>query len=106
MAKFITIGEAENHPNYIFICPGCGSQHEIFTSKPNRLGAIWQLDGSVDSPTITPEVDSCLTNNGEIIYRCHFTLAKGKITFMDDCTHEKAGKTLTLPDIATAEPSV
>lgn len=106
MAKLIAIGNADNHPDYIFICPGCGSQHEIYTSKPNRLGAIWEFDGNIDKPTITPSVNSSAEDNGVVFFRCHFFIKKGKIKFLEDCTHAFSGQTLDLPDIEQPEQFV
>ena len=99
MAKLLAIGSAENHPDYLLICPGCGSQHEIYTTKPNRLGAQWSFDGDIDKPTIAPSVNSSASDNGVVFYRCHFFVNEGQIQFLPDCTHEYAGQTLELPDI-------
>jgi len=55
----------------------------------------WTWNGSVDKPTIKPSV---LSNDGQGNI-CHSFINDGKIQFLEDSTHELAGKTLNLLEV-------
>lgn len=73
------------------MCPGCKTGHWFDKD-------IWTFNGDMSYPTISPSV---LITGGGTNMRCHSFITDGKIKFLDDCTHELAGQTVDLPDIAT-----
>jgi hypothetical protein len=78
---------------YVFYCPGCESNHLINIS-PNRA-SFHKLTGTSEKPTIRASVLS----RGDVKSgkpRCHSFVTDGKIKFLEDCTHNLAGKTVTL----------
>lgn len=86
-----------------FRCPACGCDHQVsvgpksFWNPPN-----WTFNGDRNNPTINPSV--LVTRkmpNGE--ERCHSFIRDGKIQYLNDCTHEFAGKTVELPDYTENE---
>jgi hypothetical protein len=99
-----------------FTCPGCGDAHMIpieGMAPPGRHA--WTWNGSLDAPTITPSIDVkvghyvsthqegdpcwCGKGYGVECYRCHSTVAEGRITFCSDSTHKLAGQTVDLPEV-------
>jgi len=81
-----------NWPNrYIFYCPGCEDNHTIDTGPYGHI-----LTGTQNKPTIKPSVLSNAKNNPGSP-RCHSWVTGGRIKFLDDCTHDLAGKTVNLP---------
>lgn len=58
----------------------------------------WVWDGSVDTPTLYPSI---LTkgNNETGEHVCHSWINKGKVQFLNDCTHDLACKIVDLYDV-------
>jgi hypothetical protein len=99
---------------YLFYCEGCDGLHGVTDS--------WQFNHSFESPTFSPSVlvkstkltDKGLADleawekegypnrNGEpfdnVPTVCHSFVSDGKIQYLNDCTHELAGKTVELLD--------
>lgn len=79
---------------HVVNCPGCGYWHLFDLGR-------WQFNGDLDRPTFSP---SMLVNANidrtkhPKLHRCHSFVRDGKIQFLNDCTHELAGKTVDLPD--------
>jgi len=100
-----------------FYCPGCKETHRI-NNNPNHH---WDFNGDVEKPTLKPSIlersghycdwaskDDCwCTYNKEhpdnpapfTCHICHSFVTDGRIQFLSDCTHDKAGQTLELEDI-------
>lgn len=97
-----------------FRCPGCKDVHDV------RVGGShpWTWNGDVERPTFQPSIlvrsghyashfnGSCwCTYNAEhpddpVSFKCaicHSFVTDGQIQFLNDCTHELAGKTVPLP---------
>lgn len=97
-------------------CPGCNDIHAVNVG-PNG----WGYNGNPESPTLTPSVHSksghfarangdatpgnCYCDVKERIpdwdddhkcVSCHSYVRAGKIEFLSDCSHDKAGQTLEL----------
>lgn len=74
-----------------FWCPGCGFAHQINTT--------WTFDGNEASPTFAPSV-LVDWQEGPAFSRkvCHSFIRSGEIMYLDDCTHELAGKTVPMVD--------
>lgn len=75
----------------MFFCPGCGYEHFVNT---NRNGHVF--NGDFDKPTFTPSV----LVHGQ--HRCHSFITEGKIKYLNDCSHQLAGQTITLPEVHDA----
>ena len=81
---------------YWFHCPGCKYEHCVSVNgKPNRSGASWTWNGSMDSPTFSPSI---LCNPDFPEHRCHCFVKEGYIQFLDDCFHSLKGQTVELPE--------
>ncbi|MCA3455420.1 MAG: ammonia monooxygenase [Rhodobacter sp.] len=98
-----------------FWCPGCGGPHLITVSRDaDPDGPCWGFDGDGDCPTFTPSI---LVRTGHFVEPngghcdrsgdpdwpcdcicCHSFVTKGRILFLQDCTHHLAGQTVDLPD--------
>lgn len=60
----------------------------------------WTWNGSVEAPTLRPSILSSGTSflsDGE--HRCHSWVNDGSVIFLDDCSHDLAGKTMDLLDV-------
>lgn len=84
-------GDARNHPDFLFWCPGCQCCHGVWTTKPNYLGARWGFDGNLDHPTFSPSIVTRSENSV-----CHLFVRNGTIQFLTDSTHALAGKTVPM----------
>jgi hypothetical protein len=87
-----------------FWCPGCDEMHVV--RVPPHPHA-WGFNGNGDAPTFTPSVLTWRDANPDAApgfekyreaYRCHSFVTDGRIQFLGDCTHDKAGQTVELPD--------
>jgi len=107
-----------------FECPGCGEKHSV-TVNSKTSGANWQFNGDLDSPTLKPSVlvrvghyvkgqpqpPNCVNCNSQEsddpwpwpCSQCHSFVENGNIRFLNDCTHELAGQTVPLPEVAYGE---
>ena len=81
-----------------FWCPGCGQAHQITVSRDAAPdGPCWGFNGDGDCPTFTPSV--LVTGDPRLPQtRCHSYVTRGRILFLQDCTHPLAGQTVDLPD--------
>jgi len=106
---------AENSGNVFFECPACGVPHGVNCGK--GYGPMWSWDGNIDKPTFSPSVlviaqyyeppateeniqkiRSGEIKQAKVEYRCHSFVRAGRIQFLNDCTHELAGKTVDIPE--------
>ena len=79
-----------------FWCPGCFQAHQITVSRDAAPeGPCWGFDGDGDCPTFTPSI---LVRGGRHGGVCHSFVTRGRILFLQDCTHHLAGLTVDLPD--------
>ncbi|MBY5988224.1 DUF6527 family protein [Roseovarius atlanticus] len=92
-----------------FMCPGCQQAHHVTVDGSRG----WTFNGDGDRPTFSPSVlvsgtvpitdeEHARLMAGEKIEPvsliCHSFVTDGRIRFLNDCTHDLAGKTLDLPD--------
>lgn len=89
-----------------FWCPGCDSTHVIRVRDDQGQRPSWTYNGNPEAPTFQPSI---LVTSGRRVKPdyvpqeddppecCHSFVTDGKIMFLDDCTHELAGKTVPLP---------
>jgi hypothetical protein len=78
MAKVRRVGD-----HWFFWCPACQLQHSF-----DRSG--W-FNGCLTRPTRRPAIFTQATG-------CHLFLSGGLLTYLRDCPHAMAGKTLELPE--------
>lgn len=92
-----------------FMCPACKHEHVVSTRAHN-----WNHD--TEHPTFAPSilvtwVDYTIKDDAVIDEKsikemiCHSFIKSGNIQFLDDCTHEFAGKTKTLPEHGDSKSS-
>lgn len=81
---------------YCFFCPACDTIHE--------LDEKWQFNQDCEKPTFYPSIkvswkqwDSDFKTHVQKI--CHSYVTDGKIRYLSDCTHSKAGQTVELPEL-------
>ena len=84
-----------------FWCPGCTGPHLITVSRDaDPDGPCWGFNGDGDCPTFTPSI--FVNRPGPSFHpgvpSCHSYVTKGRILFLQDCTHPLAGQTVDLPD--------
>lgn len=84
-----------------FWCPGCFRAHQITLSQAAAAhSGGWGFNGDGDCPTFTPSI---LVNPPGPSFNpgapsCHSFVTKGRILYLQDCTHRLAGCTVDLPD--------
>lgn len=84
--------------DYIFFCPGCECLHGVWTTNRNGNNAMWEFNGDLQKPTVSPSLHvKWVRNKGEPI-SCHSFVKEGKIQFLTDCTHKLAGQIIDLTD--------
>lgn len=60
----------------------------------------WTWNGSTDAPTLRPSVlTQGYSELSEAPFRCHSWINDGAAQFLDDCSHDLAGKTVELLDV-------
>lgn len=84
---------------YSFFCPGCKCHHVFYTKKQHDKAPVWTFNGNIERPTFRASllVNKDLSCPG--MPKCHLFITDGKIQYLNDCTHELAGKTIEMEDI-------
>ena len=89
--KFYVLIDNPTEKRYGFHCEGCGNSHFVRVRGPKPC---WKVHGvEEDKPTVSPSIR---VRAGRHI--CHSFVKDGKIQYLNDCTHELAGKTVEIPD--------
>src|SRR4051812_28849064 len=82
-------GQETGEASYWLWCPGCGDAH--------RITNLWSFNGDTERPTFEPSI---LSEGGPPgTPRCHSFLREGVWQFLDDSTHELAGKSVPMVDL-------
>lgn len=94
----IRVAEIEFIMRAAMFCPACKMLLTLpihKTENAQQDGPGWAWNGSLESPTLTPSI---LTVGGPVDKRtrCHAYITDGNWVFLDDCTHEYAGKTVPM----------
>lgn len=103
MKEVIALVEDElKNEQALFECPGCGSAHAPYIK--GKGVPVWGFNNDLVKPTFTPSIlvkgHLGENKNGKDIYGvCHSFVTDGQIRFLNDCTHELAGKTVPLKPI-------
>jgi len=85
-----------------FECPGCGMSHCV-TVGPGE-GPRWTWDGNAAAPTFSPSLLVRYTwgpQKEQVV--CHSYIRNGRIEFLADCTHARAGQTVDIPGYDTID---
>ena len=92
------INKHNERQGYIFHCPACGHSHVFYTVRQRLNGPLWHFNGNMERPTFRPSllVNKDLSNKS--VPRCHIFVTGGRIQYLNDCTHEFAGKTIEMED--------
>ena len=80
---------------YGFHCPGCQHMHGVYTELHYRPQGVWSFNGDFEKPTFAPSL--LVTWNEDGPRRCHSFIREGRIEYLNDCTHELAGKVVAIP---------
>lgn len=85
------------HGGYVFMDVSSGSP--MFISEKR---CMW--NGDRDTPTFCPSIyeSTVLSDSNGHLYKYvnHLFIERGKIIYCNDCTHEMAGQTVDMVDIA------
>lgn len=93
------LAEKPYAPDVLFHCPGCKTQHGVWTDKPASNGARWSWNGDMERPTFSPSLLITVEwREADGMHRqvCHSFVREGQIQFLSDCTHALAGQTVPL----------
>ena len=90
-----------NHEEYSFLCPGCKMGHKFVVKwghgKGNQPQPMWSFNGNMEKPTFSPSLLNTWTYGPQHTKKvCHLFLREGILEFLNDCTHELAGKKVPL----------
>ena len=90
MRKLIKLNNRNpDEPEYLFWCPACENYHWFKTSGP---GPIWQWNGSLDKPTISPDIVGVIEMKGDLVTKsCRVRVTDGVIEYLQGSYHERAG---------------
>jgi len=70
----------------------------VITKGDRDKTPCWTWNGDTEKPTLKPSILTRLpTYKGVMI--CHSFVTDGLVQFLDDCTHQFAGQTLSLLDV-------
>lgn len=97
MSGFIKLSDVieESNGTLFFECPGCKMLHGVNINRPNS--PKWSWDGNKSKPTFSPSVLVTGKYGAEQKeLRCHSFVKNGEIQFLNDCSHELAGKTVPM----------
>lgn len=85
---------------FLVECPGCKMYHMVHTKQPSPNGAKWTFDGNMEKPTLSPSLMVRYPyGNDKKFQTCHSFIRKGEWQFLNDCTHDLAGKTVPMVEL-------
>lgn len=79
-----------NSDRYLFECPACECCHYI--------NDTWTITGG-DNLTVRPSIFVNKDRANPEAHVCHLYITDGNIQYLEDCSHEYAGKTVEMIDI-------
>lgn len=99
MKTVLLTNQDETEHSLVFLCPGCGEHHPVRIRSDNAARPSWKWNGNRERPTFEPSLlVRCAYVDGRPTRVCHSFVTDGRIQFLSDCTHDKAGQTVDLPD--------
>lgn len=83
----------------VYYCPACRHYHAVTVRGQNECGAgPWKWNGDEERPALSPSVKHRrVDEEGE--YVCHHFVERGRIRYLNDCTHEFAGRTIMMESV-------
>ncbi len=85
-------------------CPGCSTIHGFPCFEPTWGGSKWEFDGDYKLPSFLPSIEFTGYDKVKDEHKkCHYILAKGKISYLSGTTHHLKGQVVPLPDIPHKE---
>lgn len=95
--------EAGEVIGYVFRCLGCGEIHQVAVQPhENENGESWTFNGDLEKPTFNPSIVNrweSQPSTTKLPKRCHLYIVNGNILYLFDCTHDKAGEVVEIPEI-------
>jgi len=82
------IGVNNTSIRWLFECLACSCCHYI--------NHTWTITGPEDSLTVTPSIFVNKDRVNPDAHACHLFIRDGKIQYLEDCSHEYAGKTIEM----------
>ncbi len=89
MKDLVVIQDDGDWKHILWHCDGCNTMHAV--PVKGTKGPIWDWNGSLTSPTLSPSVS---TKREGLC--CHIFMRNGVVEFLSDCTHDKANKQIPL----------
>lgn len=91
-----------------FHCPGCKMNHQIQIGT--GVGTRWAFNGDYSKPTFSPSVLCTWSEPNDdpakfdfpcfdVQKVCHSFVVNGVIQFLNDCTHDLAGKNVPMVEL-------
>lgn len=86
---------------YQLKCPGCDQLHFIYvrgaSARLSNKVPEWEFNGDIKRPTFSPSL-LLKSTRGESNenHVCHSFIRDGNWQFLNDCTHDLAGKTVPM----------
>lgn len=72
----------------------------VVLGNATRAGTpCWSWNGDMEKPTLKPSILTGDDEHSRATRKCHSFVTDGKIQFLEDSTHEFAGRTMDLLDI-------
>ena len=97
-----SFGMYHDKKGFNFWCPACDMPHGIPVEGPNS----WRWNGNLNQPSFTPSIkvtmgprvdpDTGLALPESKRRICHSFVTDGKIEYCSDCTHQRAGQTVSM----------
>lgn len=102
LGPYLSISSSAGSPSGLVLkhwCPACEGYHRIHVEKPNHINAVWSWNQNIVCPSFVPLINISATDpdDGELRYRCHYSITDGNLIYCSDCTHALSGKTVQLP---------
>ena len=91
MSDRATVYREGEHDFLWFYCAGCETNHRVPVTGPRK----WTWNGRVDLPTLAPSILVTWTTPAGA-HCCHSFVTDGRIRYLQDSTHARAGQTVDL----------
>lgn len=93
MSLLKPISDDSKPVGWVVHCPGCNRKHVLYTHSEQHPN--WHFNKNMIAPTFSP---SLLVKYGQGVV-CHSFIRDGQWQFLNDCTHELAGKTVPMVEV-------
>lgn len=93
------VNQKKELQGYGFHCKGCKCHHVYYTVSQHKGALVWLFNGDMEKPTFRASLLVNADLSCPSTPRCHIFVTDGKIQYLNDCTHELAGKTIEMEDV-------